>query len=160
MNIFVLDADPKTCATMHCDRHVIKMILESAQMLCTTHHLHPSGDYAIPYKKTHVNHPCNRWLRDSVANYQWLYDLTKALNDEYRFRYDKTVDHKSWLAIKDLPMPNLPQVGLTNWARAMPDECKVEKDVIASYQKYYQTHKQHLLKFTKRGSPKFLRNLI
>ena len=72
MNIFVLDDDPKTCAMYHCDKHVVKMILETAQMICTTHHLIGSYDYDIPYKSTHINHPCNRWLRDSVENYNWL----------------------------------------------------------------------------------------
>ena len=138
MNIFVLDKDPKVCATMHCDKHVVKMILESAQMICTTHHqcYNNNLSYDIPYKQTHVNHPCNRWLRDSLGNYLWLVNLTKHLNNEYKYRYDKNINHKSYDAIKDLPLPNIPNVGMTRWARAMPDNCKVGNDVIASYRKY------------------------
>ena len=158
MNIFVLDEDPNLCAQYHCDKHVVKMILESAQMICTTHHLHPNPNlsYTIPYKPTHINHPCNRWMRDSLANYLWLFKLTEALNREYRYRYNKDVDHKSWTAIKDMPLPNVSNVGLTRWARAMPIECKIDKDVIASYHKYYRTNKQHILKFTNRSTPYFL----
>jgi hypothetical protein len=116
MNIFVLDSDPSTCAKMHCDKHVVKMILESAQMICTTHHQcrNPKLKYDIPYKQTHVNHPCNRWLRDSLANYLWLVDLTKSLNNEYKYRYEHDNNHKSYDAIKDLPLPDLPNIGLTN----------------------------------------------
>ena len=158
MNIFVLDKNPVICAKYHCDRHVVKMILESAQMICTVHHLHknPNLTYTIPYKPTHVNHPCSKWLRDSLANYLWLFQLTKALNDEYKFRYNKIQDHKSWTAIKDLPLPNLKNIGLTRWARAMPIEAKIDNDVIASYHKYYRDFKQHLHKFTKREHPYFL----
>lgn len=158
MNIFVLDSNPVKCASYHCDKHVVKMILESAQMICTTHHLKPNKNlkYTIPYKKTHENHPCNRWLRDSLANYLWLYKLTKALNDEYRFRYNKDIDHKSWTAIKDLPLPDIKNNGLTRWARAMPIECKIDDDVIKSYHNYYKTNKQHILKFTNRNIPYFL----
>jgi hypothetical protein len=37
MNIFYLDKDPIKAAEYSCDKHVVKMILESAQMLCTAH---------------------------------------------------------------------------------------------------------------------------
>lgn len=158
MNIFVLDSNPKKCAEMHCNKHVVKMILESAQMICTTHHLCPNNtiNYVIPYKKTHVNHPCNKWIRDSLSNYSWLVNLTKCLNTEYRHRYGKS-DHKSWLAIKDLPLPSLPDIGLTRWARAMPDECKINDNVIQSYQNYYLTKKQNILQYKNRDIPKFVK---
>jgi len=157
MNIFVLHSDPNICAKYHCDKHVVKMILESAQMICTTHHLHPNTlfSYTIPYRPTHINHPCNRWLRDSLANYNWLFRLTNSLNLEYKHRYGKS-DHKSWLAIRDLPVPDLPNIPMTRWARAMPIECKIGQDVIKSYRNYYQTNKQHILHFTRRNRPRFL----
>ena len=163
MNIFVLDSDPRRCAEMHCDKHVVKMILESAQMICTTHHLHPSRyekSYDIPYKQTHTNHPCNKWLRDSLFNYYWLFKLTEELNNEYKYRYDKDVDHKSWTAIKNLPIPDLPVEQMTPWARAMSDEYKIGDrtytNVIKSYHNYYINGKQHILKYTKREQPAWL----
>lgn len=155
MNIFVLSPTPSVCAKMHCDKHVVKMILESAQMMCTAHHLHPNGDYDIPYKKTHINHPCSKWVRDSKQNYQWLYDLTKYLNDEYKFRYNKDVDHKSWTVVKDLPVPDIPNVPMTRWARAMPDECKIGNDVVESYKTYYKT-KGKILTYKNRVRPRWL----
>jgi hypothetical protein len=162
MNIFVLDKDPTVAATMHCDKHVVKMILESAQMICTTHHLCPNTNesYVIPYKMTHKNHPCNKWVRDSIDNYQWLVQLTTALNNEYRYRYNKNVNHKSYDAIATLPLPNLPKSGLTVWARAMADEYKIGDrtydNVIQSYHNYYSKGKTHILSYTNRVRPTFL----
>jgi hypothetical protein len=164
MNIFVLDNNPIHCARYHCDKHVVKMILESAQMICTTHATNKNKNlnYTIPYKPTHMNHPCTKWVRDSLGNYLWLMELTKALNDEYRYRYNKDVDHKSWSAIKDLPLPNINNIGRTSWARAMPIECKIDNtgqrdtDVIESYRNYYSTHKKDILFYTKRDQPSWL----
>lgn len=162
MNIFVLDDNPITAARMHCDKHVVKMILESAQMICTTHHLCPNTNesYTIPYKMTHKNHPCNKWLRDSIGNYSWLVELTKALNDEYRYRYNHSENHKSYDAIANLPLPALPDKGLTVWARAMADEYKIGDrtyhNVIQSYHNYYRKGKTHILSYTNRDRPTFL----
>ena len=92
MNIFVLHTDPETCARMHCDKHVVKMISETVQLLCTCHHFYDNHD--VPYKACQLNHPCNRWLRESKANYRWLYNLGVFLYKEYKHRYgDK--EHKS-----------------------------------------------------------------
>ena len=111
MNIFVLDKDPKTAARLHNDKHVVKMILESAQILSTAHRVldgryvtYPKktkiGKYRrtkawslngpkhqILYKATHSNHPCSLWCRKSSENYKWLLALTEALCDEYYHRY-------------------------------------------------------------------------
>ena len=149
MNIFVLDKDPATSAFMHCDKHVVKMILESAQMICTTHHLTSDGMYYIPYRPVHKNHPCTVWVRESLSNYEWLMSLTYWLNFEYRYRFNRKVNHKSYDAIISLPTPNIKDIGLTPFALAMPDECKMN-DAVDSYINYYNTHKSHLLMYTKR----------
>lgn len=158
MNIFVLDEQPEKCAQYHADKHVVKMILEHAQLMCTAHHLQPNTlvDYEIPYKATHVNHPCAKWVRESKQNYQWLYNMTYSLNKEYVYRYEKNVNHKSWDAIVDLPYPDLPDVGMTPFALAMPDDCKLSTPV-ASYRKYYNTEKQHLLKWKDRETPSWIK---
>lgn len=83
MNIFVLDRDPVIAARMQCDKHVVKMVLESTQMLCTAY------DDA-PYKHTHKNHPCSVWSRDNLFNHMWLLVHAYALADEYSRRYNKT----------------------------------------------------------------------
>ena len=159
MNIFILDEQPEQCALLHADKHVVKMILEHAQLMCTAHHLQPNliVDYEIPYKATHVNHPCAKWVRESIQNYQWLYNMTFALNKEYVYRYDKNVNHKSWDAIVDLPYPDLPDIGMTAFALAMPDECKIDGFPVASYRKYYNNEKQHLLKWKSRETPPWIK---
>ena len=158
MNIFVLDNDPIECAKLHVDKHVVKMILEHAQMICTAHHINPALyiDYNIPYKKTHVNHPCAKWVRDSMQNYYWLYKMTEALNDEYKFRFNHTVNHKSFDVIKSLPVPNLPNINMTKFARAMPDECKITDNIVKSYRNYYNMEKQNIMKWTNRNIPKWV----
>jgi hypothetical protein len=66
MNIFILDNDIKTCVQYHYDQHVLKMILESVQMLCTV--LNKKG-FLTPYKSTHANHPCGLWAEASFDNF-------------------------------------------------------------------------------------------
>ena len=151
MNIFVLDDNPVTNARMHCDRHVVKMILESAQMICTTHHLCPNTNesYSIPYKMTHKNHPCNKWLRDSIGNYSWLVELTKALNTEYRYRYNRDVNHKSYDAICQIDaikLHSLMPKGFTPHPQCMPDKYKNQNPVIA-YRNYYKGEKEYFAKW-------------
>jgi hypothetical protein len=89
MNIFFLHFDPKTCAQMHVDKHAVKMILESVQLLCSAHHLHPNGEDLKLMKLTHKNHPSSIWTRESLSNYKWLLELTKELCKEYTYRYGK-----------------------------------------------------------------------
>ena len=72
MNIFYLDEDPFEAARLQYNKHVVKMILESAQMLCTAHH-HYESSVDIPYKKAHYNHPSTKWTRENASNYSWLY---------------------------------------------------------------------------------------
>ena len=92
MNIFYLDRDPQIAAQMMCDKHVVKMILESAQMLSTAHRVLDGDEYADKnglYKKAHVNHPSSEWVRCSYQQYKWLYDHMVALMEEYTYRYGK-----------------------------------------------------------------------
>lgn len=118
MNIFVLDEWPHLAAKDHCDKHVVKMFLESAQMLSTACRL--SG-LDVGYKATHKNHPCSVWVRQSLQNWCWLRELAYCLNEEYKARYNKP-HHKSWLVIESLPEPDLPDIGLTPFAQAMPEQ--------------------------------------
>ena len=139
MNIFVLDEEPRTCAEYHCDKHIVKMILETAQMMCTV--LNERG-HNTPYKSTHSKHPCTLWLKKSLANYHWTLKLAENLNREYQERYDRLIDHKSWTVIKSLPTKiALPDAELTPFAQAMPDEYKNVDPVIA-YRTYYINDKK------------------
>jgi hypothetical protein len=150
MNIFILDNDIKKCVQSHVDKHVVKMILESAQILCTV--LHNTGSTA-PYKKTHQNHPCTLWANESIENWLWLKQFALTLNDEYKYRYDRVVDHKSAVVVKNLPIPNLPSKGLTPFVKAMPDTIKTILDPVEAYRQYYMQEKRHIAKWTKRESP-------
>ena len=153
MNIFALDNDPKLCAQYHCDKHVVKMILEHAQMLSTTARLY---DLDVGYKVTHKNHPSTIWVRESRSNYEWLMEMTKHLHAEWKYRYDHQKNHKSFDLILSLPEPDyLPDIGQTPFAMAMPDEYKSDNPV-QSYRDYYVNSKKDLLVYTKRKKPNFI----
>ena len=136
MNIFVLDKNPHVAAMYACDKHVVKMILESAQMLCS---VHPEG--TAPYKRSFYNHPCTKWVRASSENYDWLIEHARALCTEYTRRYGKV--HKSEKVIDwcDANRPELPNVGLTPFAQAMPEDYKNE-DAVEAYRTYYRNDKR------------------
>jgi len=133
MNIFVLDYNIDKCAKYHCDRHVVKMILESAQMLSTALRL---NGIIEGYNSTHINHPCTVWARTSLSNWKWLRDLASKLNSEYKFRYKKHFNHASWDLINSLPHPPIEDIGLTKFAQAMPSKYKNE-DTVTAYRHYY-----------------------
>jgi hypothetical protein len=157
MNIFFLHHDPTTCAEMHCDRHVVKMILETCQLLCTTWHVttHRSS-VCIPYKKTHVNHPCSRWVRASRSNYEWLCEFGLCLCHEYTYRYGRV--HKCEAIIEQLSdmKPDVPDAGWTPPAQAMPDAYKNHDDAVAAYRSYYVHEKSHIHKWTRRAPPDWI----
>ena len=132
MNIFVLDRSPERAARAHCDKHIAKMVLESAQMLSTV--------VGGPYKPTHKNHPCTKWVAESRQNAEWLWLLADALNIEYKERYNRTQEHKSWAVMEPLwrDIKNLPDAGLTPFAQAMPEEFK-NNDAVTAYRNYYRS---------------------
>ena len=155
MNIFVLDKDPKKCAEYHNDKHVVKMILETAQLLCGVHHMAESK-LDIPYRLSHKNHPCSIWARECIENYVWLCDLGMELCKEYTYRYGKR--HKSqdiieWCITNH---PPLKETGdLTPFRLAMPEECKIGGPV-ESYREYYIKEKKHFSKWKNRDVPEFM----
>ncbi len=155
MNIFVLSSDPKQCAEFHCDKHVIKMILESAQMLSTVSQLHGGS---AGYKITHQNHPCTKWVSESLSNWHWLQELTTHLNNEYKYRYDKNINHKSHDVAKTLITPNLPDIELTPFAQAMPDKYK-NQNVTTAYRSYYINEKSNILTWRKREVPHWIKTI-
>jgi len=152
MNIFVLDQDPRVCAVYHNDKHVVKMILESAQLLCGVHHMTESN-LDVPYGLSHKNHPCSIWARKCIENYIWLCDLGLELSKEYTHRYGKR--HKSQDIIEwcMTNLPNLPEFGdITQHPKAMPDECKTD-DVVESYRRYYIMEKSSFCNWKNREIP-------
>jgi hypothetical protein len=150
MNIFFLDFDVKKCAEYHCDKHVVKMILETAQLLCSVHHV--TGGTA-PYKLSHKNHPCSIWVRSSLSNYLYLCELGLALGEEYTHRYGKK--HKSVEVIEWClsNRPNIHDVDFTSPPLAMGDEYKIGNDVIESYRNYYKGAKSEIVSWKNRETP-------
>ncbi len=150
MNIFILDYNPIRAAQMQCDKHIVKMPLETAQLLCSAF---PSG--SAPYKLTHLNHPCSVWCRKSVENYTWLIEHGLALCDEYTFRYGRT--HKSRDVIlwckNNIGKIQFPQKGKTNYVLCFDDQHKVG-NAVQSYRAYYKHEKIKIARWRKsRAAP-------
>jgi hypothetical protein len=164
MNIFILSLNPKEAARLHCDKHVVKMIIETAQLLYSAHWvLNPEGLNENAYKLAHRNHPCSIWVRTSITNYMWLASLGWWLSKEYQHRYGehkihKTEAHIVWLL--NNPPTSIPIINFTNPVLAMPDEYK-KRDPVESYRLYYiesKLKKRGIVKYTNREWPEFLIN--
>jgi hypothetical protein len=176
MNIFYLDNDPKICAEMHVDKHCVKMILEYAQLLSTAHRVldgiltdgfSASGRKrktyvladdreSILYSATHVNHPSATWVRQSDANYAWLFRMFGALMDEYTYRYGKThACERLADALSNRPK-NIPKGNFTEPTPAMPDNYKVAGDSISSYKNYYLGDKTRMFSWKNRETPSWV----
>lgn len=173
MNIFYLDRDVRKCAQMHLDKHVVKMIIEYAQLMSTAHRYCDGEEYidktangrkikrwrlndgreAQLMKASHINHPSAIWLRQSKENYVWLYQMWVCLLQEYTFRYGKIHACARLLdALAEIPHA-LQEKPFTEPTPAMPDECKIPGDSLGSYHKYYNERKAHFAKWTKRPVP-------
>jgi hypothetical protein len=164
MNIFVLSRNVRTCARMHCDQHVVKMPLESAQLLSIALHCADSARWqelngcGLVYKPTHFNHPCALWTRACINNYLWLAALGLELCAEYEYRFGeaKGAKHRCEPVLRALigNAPALPRKRcITPFALAMPEECQIANDPVASYRQYYIQHKLPFARWTKRERP-------
>jgi hypothetical protein len=154
MNIFVLDNNLKKCAEYHCDKHVCKMLIEYAQLLCSVYYYTDEQDNIENiYKLAHKNHPCTIWVRQSLSNWLWLWELGLFLYKEYKYRYNKI--HKSGELILNLPIPNLKNIGLTKQPQCMDDIYKKEF-VIEAYRNYYNEAKKKLFSWKNRKIPEWI----
>jgi hypothetical protein len=159
MNIFFLSFDTKKCAIMHNDKHLVKMIIEMAQLLSTAQHLsNGKANKEIIYKASYNNHPCAIWVRQCKENYLWTLQLLEELLNEYEFRYMK--EHKTKRLLKELSL--IPELNTLDQKTPPPlivsDDCKTIDNffilkTIKSYRKYYLDYKRHLAKWTKRQPP-------
>jgi hypothetical protein len=172
MNRFVLDTDPRIAAEYHCDKHVVKMILEESQMLSTAHRMidgietigqSKTGRKAKRwklddlredkiYQATHVNHPCTQWSMQTNNNYNWSVCLLGALLSEYQYRYGKTHKCSELFSVLSIPPRGIKTGYLTPFPQAMPDECKRDNPV-DGYRAYYIEHKKRFAKWTGREVP-------
>jgi hypothetical protein len=185
MNIFFLSANPVEAARSHLDKHVVKMILEYAQLLSTAHRVIDGKETVVLsktgrkkkvwqldderdsllYSATHINHPSAIWARQNKLNYDYLYALFVATCDEYTYRYGKVhlTDSKLRNLLKEFPK-NIKDTNQSQvWhgpTPAMPDECKVAGDHLASYRKYYIDKKADMAMWTNREPPEWFINGI
>ena len=183
MNIFMVDNDPAAAAQALVDKHVVKMILESAQLLSTAHrvldgkeeilHKYVPGSLppryrkqkvwkltgereAVLYKATHINHPSAIWCRENIANYSWLFMHFLSLLSEYRFRYGKNHKCEDLIQILMKYPRKLPySEEVTPLLFAMPEEYIISDDPVESYRNYYRKGKSHLAKWTKTDPPEW-----
>ena len=177
MNIFYLDKDPTVCAEMHVDKHCVKMILEYAQLLSTTHRVldgtlsvgrSESGrkktSYvlmdqreSILYSATHINHPSAVWVRQSESHYRWLFSLWIALMDEYTYRYGKVHASARLIGHLNKPPKNIEfGNGFKEPTPAMPDHYKVTNDSVQSYKNYYLGDKTRMFSWKNRETPSWI----
>ena len=157
MNIFYLDRSPMVAAEMHCNKHVVKMVLETAQMLSTAHRVIDGDEYADRmglYKMAHKNHPSTIWTRTSTENYMWLNRLFGALCREYTYRYEKHHASERLLGPLALVPNGMTYSGFTDPPQCMPDYCKGE-DTVLAYQNYYILEKSRFAKWKKRPTPEW-----
>jgi hypothetical protein len=146
MNVFYLDPNPRTCAKYHCDKHVNKMILETAQLLSTAHRMTDSPYADQCYKIAHKNHPSAIWARSSVDHYSWLFELFRELTNEFNRR--KGTVHASWTKLKSVlsHTPDLPLAGFTPPPQCMDDEYK-QDDTVEAYRAYYRGGKADIARW-------------
>ena len=151
MNIFFLHFNQELCAKYHNDKHCIKMILETTQLLYSCLWLTMNNEDWINnapfnksgkrgYRKTHANHPCAIWTRESYDNYKWLCKLGLELCKEYEKRYSKIHASKQHIIWLNEQCPPIPSIGMTEIKLAMPDKYKTS-DPIMSYRDYYNNEK-------------------
>jgi hypothetical protein len=176
MNIFYLSHNiPESVQMLH-DRHVVKMVLESTQILCTR--LNEQG-FQSPYKSTHKNHPCVKWTI-MLDNWKWLLSYTTSLLEEYTYRFGKKhkcADIVAWIYSILQYSPFVRRVCNGEEIRlkfecklyTLPPQCMPEqykcKDTVQAYRNYYcgekiYDKKGELNRWTKREKPEFVQEYI
>jgi hypothetical protein len=182
VNIFFVNTDPNAAAWAMVDRHVIKMILETAQILSTAHRVLDGKEQtvksksgrnkkayvlfdsreAILYSATHVNHPSTVWARQTSANYEWLLDHFYELAREYTYRYGKihATVQKLGTSLNRLPK-NIPAAKvITTIPSCMAPEFIVSNDPVTNYRNYYNKGKTNLHRWTRRLPPNWIEGEI
>jgi hypothetical protein len=173
MNTFYLHEDPVIAAEMHCDKHAVKMPVESGQMLSTVHRyldgnpclrwsktgrtmkhweMEDANKESKLYKVAHLNHPSTIWTRESSENYLWHYELFKALLGEYTYRYGKVHKSAQLLDMLSILPKNIPEGEFTQPPQCMPDQYKCD-DAVQAYRNYYLGEKAGFAKWKAREVP-------
>ena len=158
------------------DKHVVKMILESAQLLSTAHRVLDGEKYigkvngrkhtswilpdardGVIYQAFSLHHPSAIWCRTSIQNYDWLVDHFFALMREYTYRYEKT--HKCYGELSYMlqsPPNNLKNWDWTPMPSCMAEEYIISDDPLTNYRNYYRIGKAGMHKWKKRQPPEWI----
>jgi hypothetical protein len=110
MNIFATSPCPKESAKFLDNKRLVKMCLETTQILCTVINEN-AGEKITPYKSTHKNHPCVKWAGESQENFFWLNIHAMELCGEYKIRFGKV--HACTLIASDLPLLDVEKIEQT-----------------------------------------------
>tara|TARA_Y100000004_G_C8930030_1_gene419484 strand:+ start:1140 stop:1643 length:504 start_codon:yes stop_codon:yes gene_type:complete len=145
MNIFVVDEDPVIAGQCLCDAHVLKLIVESCQTVCSALYINGAVEDQMPLTKSgsfwrggYKHHPCTIWVSESRSNARWVIDHAKELLNQYKLRYGKdTHACEEPLARFESMLHMIPEKGLTPFVLAMDDEHKQE-DAVLAYRSYYR----------------------
>jgi len=151
MNIFYLDENLSECAKAHMDRHIVKMPIETCQLLSNAYWL--TNDVGL-YRLTHKGHPCTKWVMESLENFEWLAELGLELCKEYAYRYGRTHACEVKIDRMGTNPPVLPRIPMTPHALCMPAVYKSDCP-ITSYRNYYRGEKPHLAKWKNREKPEW-----
>ena len=152
MNIFFLDKHPVIAAQMQCNKHVVKMVLETAQMLSTAAR---AQGHDVGYKSAYPKHPMTLWVNQSADNFRWAWLHGMSLAKEYTNRYDKI--HKSQAILEQLEnYATGDESHITEPPQCMPDQYKTD-DYVTAYRDYYVGDKKRFAKYTNRKTPEFMK---
>lgn len=182
MNIFVLDENPKKSVELMCDKHVVKMLVETAQILSTVHRILDGEEVTVKkqaegstkarnyktwvldderedilYKSTHVHHPAVVWAMSSLLNYNWLLAHFEALIEENNHRFGEK-DRKSAELLETLKTPpkNIKDLPFDRFYTIMDDQYIISADAVMNYRNYYNKGKKHIHKWTNRPTPEWI----
>jgi hypothetical protein len=147
MNIFVVDEDPVLAAGMLPDKHIVKMPLETAQMLAIIYspHYHDiaplfkaDGTVYNTKKGAFKNHPCTKWAAATKHNIAWLIEHGLALCHEYTYRYGKVHACQNTIEMANIYWSGACSNKHSPFVRAMPDEYKLDTsiDTVTAYRMY------------------------
>lgn len=178
MNVFYLDHNTAFAAKALVDKHIVKMPLETVQLLSTAHRILDGQEITIThngrnkkryvlscekrnemlYQASHINHPSAVWCRQNRSNYRWLAHYLIDMCFEYHARYGRHFKFfENGLVDELLNFPeNLPEGEFTQPPPAMPEHYKVQGDAIESYRRYYAGDKWRFAKWKHNTIPSWL----
>lgn len=146
MNIFVVQNDPVEAARDLCDQHIVKMPLETAQLLCNVRHLQGLD---APYAPFNPKHPAAQWTAESRENYRWLLRHGSALCEEFTRRYQRR--HRAENVIdfcadraEDL---HFDRQNATEFVQCMPEIYRIPHQAVEAYRAYYRGEKSRFARW-------------